>query len=182
MSRDLADDLAEAYAGKTRAELEEADGYLVAEELASSNGDPFATVMLVKGLPGPAELAGGAAITGRDGEAVNKALGALGFDPESTFRTLARAKRADADERVRTRLRIQVEAVDPSVVVALDKVAAADLSAAFEIERLQPGAPIRRLGRTLLAVDGLEESLGDQARKKRVWSQLQALSPLRSPR
>ncbi len=176
-ARTSSDGLAEAYADKVRSELEEADRLLASEALPSSSGDPFAAVMLVKGLPGPAETAGDAAVTGRDGDAAGKALQALGFDPESTFRTLARADRANPDELVYARLRLQVEAVDPDVVVALDSVAAADVAGALGIARLETGVPMDDAGRILLAVDGLEASLDDEKRKRRVWSQFRKLAP-----
>ena len=39
------------------------------------------------------------------------------------------------------------------------------------------GDPVVLNGRTLLAVDGLEESLDDPARKRRVWQHFQSLRP-----
>lgn len=172
-----ADRLRQAYVDKVRSELEEADRLMSTEVLPASSGDLFAAVMLVKGLPGPAELAGGASITGRDGEAAEKALEALGFDPGSTFRTVTRRDLSNPDEHVHLRLRLQVEAVDPDVIIALDPVAATDVAGALGIARLEIGVPVVDGGRVVLAVDGLEASLGDERRKRRVWLQLKKLAP-----
>ena len=64
----------------------------------------------------------------------------------------------------------------PRLAVALDAVAAHDLAAAAGLESLPFGKP-SWWGRTLLAVDGLEASLTDAARKRRVWSQFKGLRP-----
>ena len=129
----------------------------------------------MKGLAGPAEASGGAALSGADGEAARLALGALGYDPETAFAILSRVEPGiDAQKRA-DRLRIALEAVDPRVIIALDAYAAEDVSAAFDVEPLRFGKPIRVLGRMIVAVDGLEASLTDQARKARVWKQLKAV-------
>jgi len=54
----------------------------------------------------------------------------------------------------------------------LDGEAAADVSAAFGIDQPAWGRGVVVLGRRIVAVDGLEASLTDPARKRRVWEQL----------
>jgi hypothetical protein len=134
----------------------------------------MASVAVVKGLPGPAEASGGAAISGADGEAAIKALGALGYSEHELFFTLSRPSTGLAPDRVAARLRAQIEAVDPMVVLALDAEARSDVAAAFGITPPAWGREARVLGRRIVAVDGLEASLGEPARKRRVWEQLKA--------
>jgi len=161
---------------RVRAELALAEALFPGADAVPCAGDPFARVMLVKGHRGPAEDAGGEALSGLDGTAAAKALGALGFDPESVFRALSRPV-GEADETALAgRLRWLVEAVDPEVVVAVDSVGAQDCSLALGIRCPAPGRPVDVRGRRLLFVDGLEASLADPERKRRVWSQLKSLA------
>jgi hypothetical protein len=131
----------------------------------------------VKGLPGPAESSGGAALSGADGAAADKALEALGWDPASAFRTLSRPEPETPQEIRAARLRLQIEAVDPALVLALDAEAASDVAEAFAIALPKFGASVRAGGRRIVAVEGLEASLSQPPRKKRVWRQLQAAKP-----
>jgi hypothetical protein len=61
--------------------------------------------------------------------------------------------------------------------VALDARAAEDLAAAFDLPRLAFGVETCTAGRRLVALDGLEASLGDTASKRRVWEQIAAAKP-----
>lgn len=164
------------FAEKAAAELAAADRSAPGSDAVPWRGDSMADVFVVKGLPGPAEAAGGAAVSGADGDAADKALGALGHDMSRSFFTLSRPEPGIDPEARSIRLRMQIEAVDPQLVVALDAEAAEDLARAFGV-RLPLGQERRAVGRRMLAVDGLEASLADPARKKRVWRQLQAAKP-----
>lgn len=165
------------YRAKAEAELSAADAEAPGSDSVRWRGEPLADVVVVKGLPGPAEAAGGDAMSGADGEAAVAALEALGHDPAQTLFTLSRPEPGiDEAARVR-RLRLQVEAADPAVVIAVDPEAAEDLACAFEVARLKFGTPVRVAGRTLVAADGLEASLGDQRKKAAVWHQLKAAKP-----
>jgi hypothetical protein len=159
---------------RARIELAAADALAPGSDAVAWSGSVFAEVAAVKGLPGPAEASGGAALTGADGAAVRKALAALGWADDAVFCTLSRPEPGLSAERRSDRLRLQIEAVDPTLVLALDAEAAADIAEAFGIARPALGEEVRVLGRRIVAVDGLEASLGDPARKKRVWRQLQA--------
>lgn len=175
-------DLAERAArfdAKSRAELDRADRVAPGSDVVASDGDRFATLMFVKGDPGPAEIAGGPALSGPDGDAARKALKAMGFDPTSLFATVARPEAGIDQELLAKRLRLQIEAIDPYGVVALDRVAAGVLTAATGVLKLPMGRPVSWMGRSLLAVDGLESSLADETAKRRVWNQLKALTPRR---
>ena len=175
---ETADGLRERYARKARAELAAADGFVPGADGVPWRGELLASVALIKGLPGPAEASGQPALAGADGDAADKALVALGFDPVSVFRTLSRpVPEADPTRRV-ARLRLQIETVDPSLVIALDDVAAADLRQALGLAELPFGVQVEIAGRSVVAVDGLEASLADPGRKRRVWRQLQAITPI----
>jgi uracil-DNA glycosylase len=165
------------HEARARAELDAADREVAGADAIASSGDLLAEVMLVKGMPGPAEAAGGAALSGADGAALDKALEALGRAPEHAFRTIARPIPGGADDGYAKRLRRQIEAIDPRVVVALDARAASDVSAALGCEALVPGAAITVAGRTVLAVDDFEASLADERRKRAAWSQLKGAKP-----
>ncbi len=175
--RASAHELEAAFVAKAEEELRYADGVAEGGEAVPWSGDVFAEVFLVKGDPGPAEVAGGPALSGPDGQAARKALEALGFDPASVFASVARPEPDLEREALYARLRIQVETVDPYTVVALDRVAAEFVCAAFGLRAFRPGRPAHAHGRVFVAVDGLEESLADAGLKQRVWRQLKTLSP-----
>ena len=160
---------------RARAELAAADALAPGSDRVAWRGALLAEVAVVKGLPGPAEATGGAALSGADGGALGKALEALGWAPDTVFFTLSRPEVGIDPERRAGRLRLQLEAVDPRAIVALDAEAAADLAEAFGCELFKPGVAARVLGRTLVAVDGFEDALRDGRRKQVVWSQLKAV-------
>lgn len=167
-----------AFAEKARAELAAADALVPGSDLVAWSGALLAQVVLVKGLPGPAEVAGGAALSGPDGEAADKALIALGWPEGSWFATVSRPE-PDADAgSIASRLRLQLEAVDPLVIVALDDVAADDVAAAFDLPQPPaPGRPALFRGRRFVAVRDFEHSLGDPQGKRAAWRQLQDAAP-----
>lgn len=169
-----AEGLCELHAARAAAELLAADALAPGADGVAWRGASMASVAVVKGLPGPAEASGGAALSGADGEAAIKALGALGYSERELFFTLSRSTTGIAPDRVAARLRAQIEAVDPSVILALDAEARSDVAAAFGITPPAWGREARVLGRRIIAVDGLEASLGEPARKRRVWEQLKA--------
>ncbi|HET6352180.1 MAG TPA: hypothetical protein VFG89_08635 [Coriobacteriia bacterium] len=165
------------YAAKASAEVAAADRLAPGSDTVASSGALIAEVALVKGLAGPAEASGGRALSGADGEALAKALAALGHNPEAAFRTLSRPDSSvDADARA-ARLRGQLEAVDAPLVIALDAQAAEDVAAAFGIPVPPFGTAVVACGRRIVAIDGFEASLEDEGAKKRVWQQLRAATP-----
>lgn len=177
-SPETAAELRALYEAKVRAELAAADALAPGSDRVAARGELLATLALVKGLPGPAEASGGAALSGADGEAADKALAALGHDPARAFRVLSRPEPGLEPDRRSERLRLALEAVDPELVIALDAEAAEDLASAFGIAPLRFGEERIVLGRRLVAVDGLEASLADEKRKAAVWRQLQVARPL----
>ena len=170
----IAAHLRELHEARARAEIMAADALAPGSDRVAPRGALMAGIAAVKGLPGPAEASGGAAMSGADGVALAKALAALGWDADTVFYTLSRPERGIEPARRADRLRLQIEAVDPKVIVALDAESAEDIAEAFGCAPLRPGTPVRVLGRRLIAVDGFEPSLADEKRKRRVWDQLKA--------
>jgi hypothetical protein len=154
--------------------LSAADAQAPGADAVPWRGAEIAQVAVIKGLPGPAEASGGAALSGADGEAAVKALVALGHSEGDIFFTISRPSSGIEPARLAMRLRAQIEAVDPSLILALDREAAADVAAAFGVESPVLGRETWVLGRRIVAVDGLEASLSEPARKRRVWEQLKA--------
>ena len=175
---------ADAYAelrglheARVAAEVLAADARCPGSDVIGTTGDIAARVIVVKGLPGPAEAAGGHALSGADGEAVHKALSSLGWRSEDVFCTLSRASAGCDAESVARRLRAVIEAVDPELVILLDGEAVSDFSAGYGVEPPAWGVEVRVHGRRVVAVDGLERSLGDDGAKRRVWNQLRSACP-----
>lgn len=165
------------YEARAIAEIADADNTLVGHVPVPWSGAVLASVVAVKGLPGPAEAAGGAAMSGADGEALEKALEALGWPSGSWFFTVSRVAGVDETAAFAKRVRAQVEAVGARVVVALDGEAAADLAGAFDTKPLRFGSERSVAGRRLVAVEGFEGALAVPGRKRVVWSQLQKAAP-----
>lgn len=172
-----ASQIRELFEKRALAELASADALAPGSDCVAWSGALLAQIALVKGPAGPAESSGGAALSGADGDAADKALEALGWDPAAAFRTLSRPEPGISPEARLARLRLQIEAVDPALVLALDAEAAKDVAGAFEIALPKFGSAVHAAGRRIVAVDGLERSLTDPSRKKRVWRQLQAAKP-----
>ena len=172
-----AEQIRSLHHARARAELAAADALCPGSDAVAWRGALLAEVAVIKGLPGPAEAAGGPAVSGADGQAAESSLAKLGYEPDTAFFTLSRPiPGASAEKRV-ARLRAQIEAVDPVTVLALDGEAAADVARAFAIEAPAFGAVVRVLGRRFVACDGLEASLGQSDRKPVVWSQIKAAAP-----
>lgn len=161
------------YREKVRAEIAEAEALVPGDPTVSPQGDELADVLLVKGEPGAGDRAHGRALAGDDGVAIGKALDALGL-PEARFAMCTRVGSVGTEARVR-RLQLFVEAVDPAVIIALDAAAAEDVAVALGVAWLSTGKPVWVEGRTVLALDDFEGSLGAEERKRRAWRQLKSL-------
>jgi hypothetical protein len=171
-----AEDVRRMYSAKVLAEVEQAEALAPGSDAVPARGNPLARVLVLKGLPGPAEAAGGASVSGADGHAIVKALVALGYLDDDAFFVLTRPEPGISSVQRVARVRGIVEAIDPVVAIALDAEAAEDLSVALD-RKITPGTPAEVLGRRFVAVDGFEVSLGSGARKRVVWRQLQAAAP-----
>jgi hypothetical protein len=184
---DEAASLAALYAAAASAEEDAADALLPAVPVART-GAPGARLLLVKGAPGPEDERAGAGPAGPDADAVLKALarlveeGAWPAMPDDVLGVVTRPAAGTAAGLAAARLARYLEAADPALAVALDETAAADLAVAAGLRALPFGEPAVVAGRTLLAVDGMEASLSDPERKKRVWAQLKSLGAPKRPK
>jgi len=169
--------LRELYDSRARAELDGADLLCPGSDAVASRGALVATIAVVKGLPGPAEASGGAALSGPDGDAVLRALEALGWTDHDVFYALSRPEPGSDPACCASRIRRVIEATDPRVVVALDRVAAQDLEVAFDISLPVSGVPVVSRGRSIVALDDFEAALGDEMLKRQAWEQLKAARP-----
>lgn len=165
------------HEAKAAEEIAAADAAAPGSDGIPWRGSLLPAVAVVKGLPGPAEASGGAAVSGADGVAVVKALEALGHDGSQVFFTLSRPAGEIESGALTARLRGHIEAVDAALVVALDAEAAEDVAAAFGLSGLGLGVEVRVAGRRLVAVEGMEAALGDATLKRRVWEQISAARP-----
>jgi hypothetical protein len=138
-------------------------------------GNPFASLVLVKGRPNAAERDGAPPFSGADGLALDKAIGRLGwgYGSQNTRAWLGILLPLPAHD-----LRLICEIVDPLAIVALDDEARTALIDAFSsVEGGLPakfvsGAETRVLGRQLVSVEGFEDALGSATAKQKVWAQL----------
>jgi hypothetical protein len=160
------------YREKAAAEIAMAEKLVPGAALVRGQGDALADVLLVKGEPGSGDLKKRRALAGDDGAAIGKALDALGLAPA---RYAVCTRIGTAKSKRLARLRLLAEAIDPRTVVLLDREASEDFAAAFGVEMPVPGQLVRVLGRDVVAVDGFEAALADEARKRLVWAQLRAL-------
>jgi hypothetical protein len=159
------------------------------------SGSPLAVVLVVKGQPGVAETAGQPPFAGVDGEALAKALLALGWgeDRKAVHSNLTDAaalgvllRPVGALPLTALELRELIEIVDPVTVVALDQAARTALVEAFSssesgfLAEFSSGTAQMVLGRRFVSVDGFEASLADSHKKQLAWAQLkQAKRPER---
>ena len=170
-------ELQSVFEAKVAEELRQADRIAPGSDVVRFRGSVLATVLCVKGLPGPAEVSGGAAVSGADGEAALKGLAALGYEEDDVAFVLSRPDPSLAHDRLIARLARVIEAVDPTVVLALDQTAATDVFEAVDVAAAKPGVAVRASGRRVVALDGLEASLGDEGAKKRIWRQMKSAAP-----
>ena len=165
-------------------------------------GQVAAEVLLVKGIPGPAELAGGGVFSGPDGPALSAILERLGWGSANWLGVLLGWE--DRPDLSAYDLRLIIEIDDPLLVIATDVaacrllLAAMTLPAAAEADWLyenesasapiasvsppispptawQVGSEIQLLGRRFFALEGFEASLTDTHAKQQVWMQLKQI-------
>jgi len=111
-------------------EIASADALVSGQPLVQSRGEVLACVLLVKGTPGPHDVAVGSVLAGPDGVAITKALDALDLS-RLRYAVCSRTGTADITQRT-NRLHLIIAAIDPAVVIALDETAAQDVSAALK--------------------------------------------------
>jgi uracil-DNA glycosylase len=167
---------AHLWQAKLAAEVKRAESLVPGRRRAVSSAPAYSAVLAVKGRPTETDAVAGRVFGGEDGEALRKALAALGVEGDPFC--IASRPSAEADEHldaVARRIRELAEAVEAELVLALDAVAAGDVAAAFGTEALKPGMPVHLPGHILLATDDFSAALADEAAKRVVWRQMKAL-------
>ncbi len=152
-------------------------------------GSAFPEVLFVKGTPNEREAAGEALLSGADGEALSKALTALGYPPEGWACILGRT--ADGEPATPELLRRAVAVLAPFTLVALDDVArrlaceafADDLTALADLSEalLEPGFVAHAAGLRIVSLGGFERALASPERKQLMWARLKRVPPLSEP-
>jgi hypothetical protein len=150
-------------------------------------GDPFASVIVVKGRPGAAEMDGDPPFSGADGLALDKVFGRLGWGYGSRDTRvwcgilLELPGNSAATEQpclAPQALRLICEIIDPLAIISLDDAARVALIGAFSpvardlADAFVTGADTTVLGRQLLSVEEFEDALADESAKQRAWAQL----------
>ena len=152
-------------------------------------GCAFPAILFVKGIPNAAEAAGESPLSGADGEALFKAISALGYAPEDWAAVLTVL--ADGSPVFAGLLRETVNALSPLTLVATDDAArrvlceafADDLTTLADLNEalLEPGVIARVAGLRVMSLGGFEAALGDPAAKQLMWARLKRLPPLGEP-
>lgn len=158
---------------KARAEIAEAGSHDASQALLPGRGDVLADVVLIKGEAGEADFEANAVLAGADGAAIGKALDALGL-PSSRYALVSRGPGLAPDARMR-RLRLLIEALDPRIILLLDRAAADDLAEAYGLDAIVTGTLVSVRGRRAVATEDFAASLDDERAKRRAWRDLQAL-------
>ena len=163
-----------AYVAKAEAEL----SGLAARGVVFA-GNALSPIVLAKGDPSEAELAGEGLLSGRDGDALRAALSRLGYAPED-WCALATCD-ASGSALPAALLAEAVAALSPLTIVACDDAAAAALGATFGAE-LPAGTVTWVRGMRMLALGGFAAALeaGEDARQ-RAWRWLKQVPPLGEP-
>lgn len=171
-----APDSSELWFAKLAAEVERAESLLGDAPRVASSAPAYSAVLVVKGRPSREDEAAGRAFSGEDGEAIRKALAALGVEGEP-FLAVSRPWLGvpAGSEAVSQRIRELAHAVEAELVLALDPVAAGDVALAFGLLDLRPGEAVDVPGFRILATDDFSGALGDEHAKRIVWSQLKTL-------
>ncbi len=152
-------------------------------------GCAFPQILFVKGTPNAAEAAGGQPLSGADGEALFKAVSALGYAPEEWAGCLGVLEDGSALEPAL--LSLVIATLSPLTVVATDEAArrllrdalANDLVELVDLSEalLEPGVVVQAAGLRVMAVGEFEAALADPAAKQLMWARLKRLPPLGEP-
>ena len=171
------EDVEAIYINRADDELES-----LAEEGFVTCGNVFCRVLLVKGRPGPAELAGGDLLGGPDGDALRAGLAKLGWDTGDLAGLATFLGREGFPQADPADLAVAVEVFDTECVVALDSPAARCLAHAWGLDAPLPAGKVERVfGRRVLTMGGFEAALASQEGKRDMWQRLRQIPPLAAP-
>ena len=145
-------------------------------------GNRFAQIIVIKGDSDKGHSPEHAAFFGKDGEALEAAFFALGFEKNCWCGISLHA--AEKKELSPGEVRLLIETVDPQIILALDTAAMSILVNSYGTEMLpqipKPGVKTRLLGRSLVYVNDFEAGLASKTKedgeaRHRVWKELKAL-------
>ncbi|MDI6713208.1 MAG: hypothetical protein QMD96_08225 [Anaerosomatales bacterium] len=172
-----APDSARSWLAKVAADVERAESVVGGSPRIASSSPAYCAALVVKGRLSREDEAAGRAFAGPDGEAVRKALAALGVPGEPFLAVTRPTAKANEDlEAAARRICELAHAVEAEIVLALDPVAADDVARAFGLQELKPGEPVDVPGFRLLATNDFAAALADERAKRAVWRQLKALA------
>ena len=169
--------------GDEISELEEPSDLASTPVLGS--GHPLADIMLLKARPRPSEVQEGVAFFGRSGIAILKSITRVGIDPLLIYGTNC-AKRSDdilddASGPAASFLLREIQITEPKIIVCLG-IETADFVNRIKIPLAEPIdaqliAKIQQLTPTIevLVTPDIDESLDDDASKRRFWKAFQEL-------
>ena len=183
-AEEASEELARRQAADVAARVRQESAELAGAGFACA-GFELADVLLVKGELSEAERAGGALLSGPDGDALRSALHALGYADDDWAAVSADVRDAASDAWALAApedLAWAVEVVDPELICALDDVAASELAAAFDLPAAPTAGSVTVVrGRRLLALGGFADALADPSQKRVMWERLKQVPPLGSP-
>lgn len=171
-----AQDGSKLWLAKVAAEVERAESLLGSPKRIAASSPSYSAALVVKGRLSRDDEAEGRAFAGKDGEAIRKALAALGVAGEPYLTVSRPSVEAQTDLRpVAQRLCELAQALEVELVVALDSVAAGDVARAFGLSELRPGEPVEAAGFRIVATDDFAAALADDRAKRAVWRQLKSI-------
>jgi uracil-DNA glycosylase family 4 len=148
------------------------------------SGHPQADIMLLKHSAQPSEIEEGVAFYGRSGSALMKSLKRLSIDPLAVYGTLCvKCPIADsslADEACVARVLEEIAIVQPKMIVAMGREALTslnDMNVPLGRPLAELGGEVQRLTPSIdaLYVPDIDESLDDEAAKRRFWAAFRVL-------
>lgn len=164
-------------------DADDADDPATAPVLGS--GHPLADIMLLKARPRPAEVQEGVAFFGRAGSAILKSVTRVGIDPLVIYGTNCAKRTTDdleaADGPAAQFLLREIHITEPKIIICMGAEAAAfinririplaeviDEARIGEVQQLTPTIE-------LIITPNIDESLDDDAAKRRFWKAFQEL-------
>jgi hypothetical protein len=173
------------YVTKAQAELSS-----LAQRGVVMSGNAFSSVLMIKGDLSSDERDGNALMDGKDGQALRKALVALGYAPED-WAALSILFEDGYTTLPSALVREAIASLAPATVLILDNQAASVLRDTygeelahieeFEVAMLEPGLIAQVLGMRFLNLGGFAAALQDPQRKQWVWACLKRVPPLGEP-
>lgn len=186
MSAASTDEISKRYRDKAIREINEL-GDEIAQAAGHSrvpvvgSGHPQATIFLLKFRPRPSELQEGVAFWGRSGQAILKSLQRLHVDALEVYGTNCLKLDGQEEATAAPWLTRELHIVQPNLVVPMGLEALRFLNALefplsvplVERESLQQWTPTIEA----LTTPDVDESLDEQAAKKRFWNAFKTLGP-----